>query len=173
MFKKRSDSVNKEELKEFSKNIKNAFGTLKIELNDHLDGINANTDEISKQMTFLYELEQKIEKLDEKIENISIDLGNMKKRLPEKEGFFPMLSKNEQKVFVVLYTSSETPLSCFDIASKVNMPELSVKKLIENLISKGIPLLQKKFEGRIFFSLDPNFRELQAKKNVLSIDVNI
>ena len=169
MLKKRI--VKKRELIELNKGISSAFKTIKEELEDHLDAININTNEISKQEDNFYGIDEKIEKLSQKIDNLSVVMDEIRKRLPEKEGFFPTLSKQEQKVFVLFYTTENTPLSYLDVATQLRIPELSSKKIIENLVGKGIPILQKKIDNKFFFTLEPKFRELQMRKNVVNIEI--
>jgi len=38
------------------------------------------------------------------------------------------------------------------------------------MLQKGVPVLKKKDGSRVFIRLDPAFRELQAKKNVIGLD---
>ena len=168
---KKEGIVNKKELVELQKGLKSAFKTIKEELEDHLSAININTEEISKQEGNFYMIDEKIEKLNQKIDNLTVVMNNIKKRLPEQEGFFPTLSKQEQRVFALLYTIENTPLSYLDISTQLRIPELSTKKLIENLVGKGIPILQKKIDDKFFFTLEPKFKELQMKKNVVNIDL--
>ena len=146
--------------------IKKSFDSVKEELEDHLISINENTSEIEKVYKHLDDIEEKIDKLNEKIEAIQLTLQEETKKQE--------LTANEQKVFLILYTFGEkNPLSYTDIARKLNMTELEIKETISSMISKNIPITTHIIDGITYFSIDKEFRQKQAKENILQIDPEI
>jgi hypothetical protein len=54
---------------------------------------------------------------------------------------------------------------------RTGLTELAVKAHIFAMINKGIPILERQIDGQSFFRLDKKFKELQAKENILKIDM--
>ena len=78
------------------------------------------------------------------------------------------LTRREQEVFMVLYTNDEE-LTYLDISRKLGLKEDSVKDYISSMCTKGVPIIKKFIPNSVLISLDPEFRSLQAKENILSI----
>ena len=159
---------NKEDfnLNEFDKTIRSAFKAVKQEMDDHLSAINENTEEMQDHLIHLEELEQKFEKLQEKIDEIHVMLSRI-----TRDGEYS-LSDSEKKVFMVLYSVEQTPLSYADISMRTGLTELAVKAHIFSMINKGIPILERQIDAQSFFRLDKTFKDLQAKENVLNIKID-
>jgi len=85
----------------------------------------------------------------------------------------PDLSMDEQKVFLLLYTSENTLLSHKQISNKLEVPIIVTVSNINNLISKGIPIVEKKIDGDSYYELDRQFRDIQAKEGVVEISPSI
>lgn len=153
-------------LKDFQTGIKSAFDAVKMELDEHLDSINHSTREIQSIYDYMSELDAKIEKLNERIDDMQMLIN------PEQQKEEPInLTNREQEVFLVLY--SEEKIIIKEIAKKLGFTEEMVNKYIYNLISKGIPVLREYNEKTVSFSLDLKFKDLQAKKNILNINESI
>jgi len=159
---------NKEDskLKEIENSVKSAFKAVKEEMEDHLTSINENTEELQEHSSHIDELESKFEKLQERFDEIHMMLSRM-----TKQGDLS-LSETEKNVFMVLYSIEQTPLSYTDISMRTGLTELAVKAHIFSMINKGIPILERQIDGQSFFRLDKKFKELQAKENVLKIDMD-
>ncbi|HIH39747.1 TPA: hypothetical protein HA219_03440 [Candidatus Woesearchaeota archaeon] len=159
---------NKEDskLKEIENSVKSAFKAVKEEMEDHLTSINENTEELQEHSAHIDELESKFEKLQERFDEIHMMLSRM-----TKQGDLS-LSETEKNVFMVLYSIEQTPLSYTDISMRTGLTELAVKAHIFSMINKGIPILERQIDGQSFFRLDKKFKELQAKENVLKIDMD-
>ncbi|MEK6886927.1 MAG: hypothetical protein AABW88_03775 [Nanoarchaeota archaeon] len=134
-------------------------------MDDHLTSINDNTEELQEHSTHLEDLESKFEKLQERFDEIHMMLSRM-----TKQGEVS-LSETEKNVFMVLYSIEQTPLSYTDISMRTGLTELAVKAHIFSIINKGIPILERQIDGQSFFRLDKKFKELQAKENILKIDM--
>jgi len=146
--------------------IKISFGKVENELNEHLDSINANTNEIQSVYELLAELDLKLNKLDSRMDELQLKLDKDSKKIIDIR--IEPLTKIEKKVFMALYTSEIEEITYKDIANKIGIEEVLVQEYITNLIAKGIPM-SKKFQGSsIFISLDKNFKELQAKENIIN-----
>jgi hypothetical protein len=140
---------------------------LQEELDDHLAAINENSSEIAQNGDHLVEMEEKFEKLKEKVDEIHFMLS----KLTQNEDY--ELSENEKRVFMVLYSVEQTPLSYTDIAVRTHQTELAVKAYVFSMINKGIPIVEMKMGDQSFFKLAKEFKDLQAKENVLKIDQEI
>ena len=162
MFVKKNDNSKIEEL---DKTIRSAFKAVKAEMDDHLTSINDNTDELEQQSTRINEIEAKFDKLQEKVDEIHMMLSklNLKNEVT--------LTEPEKNVFMVLYSIEQTPLSYADISMRTGLTELAVKAHIFSMINKTIPIIERQIDGQSFFRLDKKFKELQAKENILKIDM--
>ena len=151
--------------------IKNAFSTLKEELNEHLDSINENTNESQAIYDYACELDSKISKLDEKIDHLQMMFEafiEQNKNVGEIE-----LSVDEQKIFLTLYTAGDSLMSYKKISDKIDIPKVSVSRGILSMTDKGIPISEKYIDGESYFELDRSFRDLQAKEGVVKISPSI
>jgi len=162
LFKKR------EKEKEISSSLKEA----KDELDEHLMSINQNTNEIQTNYEYLCELDSKIEKLKERIDEITMFLGLSR---PKQQYKVSPLTKSEKEVFLVLYTKGEEKgyLTYKEIAKCLAQSENLVMNYITNLIEKGIPIIKKYANNKVYIKLDPSFKGLQAKENIVGIDETI
>lgn len=150
-------------LNDIENDVKNSFKTICEEFEDHLDAINENTQELNEHSAALGDLDEKIEKLNERIEEIHLMLKQLIK--PHFS-----LTEAEKKVFLMLYSVENTPVSYSDIARKTDMTELVVKAHIYSMINKGIPIAAKKIDSLLYFKLEKGFKERQAKENIIHIE---
>lgn len=156
-----------EDLKEMQKGIKKAFTAVKEEMNVHLETINQNSSEIQSIYEVLSELDGKIEKLNERIDQLQMSVD------PDEDNFFPVeLTMREQEVFLIIYAENDS-ISAKEIGKRLGFSDEMVNRYIHNMISKGIPLLKHYKNNEIFIAIDLKFKDLQARKNVLKIDESI
>lgn len=143
--------------------------SIQEELEDHRISINENTNEIEANYEYIRALEKQIEVLTKKVEELSLKIEGKKE---EKKFVFSPLSEREKSVFLVLYTQTQVqPFTSYDIlAKKLNLPESLVSSYVTNMLEKGIPIVKKYSEGIVYLKLDEEFRELQAKKNIVGIN---
>jgi hypothetical protein len=141
------------------------FNYVRKQLEEHLTAINENTSEIQAMLDFLQEVEFKIEKLSARIDSIQM-VEDKKNEIP----YVMPLNMIERKVFLVLYTEHSS-LTYNEIAQKVQLPETLIPDYISSLVHKGIPLQRSHFNDRLFFKLDPEFKELQAKENIVNLSL--
>ena len=148
--------------------LKEAFKQIKHEFNEHLETINQNTSEIQGLYDYVSEVEQKLDKLNERIDELQMSVN------PDMtyDQFNVELSHREQEVFVMLYAEQDkvTPV---DIARKLGFTDEMVHRYIYNLITKGIPVIKHFEKEEMLLSLDVRFKDLQARKNILKINESV
>jgi len=135
------------------------------ELDEHRAAINENTDEIQSNYAYAQELHQKLSQLAERLGHIELLLEGQVKRFEVHP-----LTNPEKQVFLVLYTE-EKPLTYADITAQTGYTESLVQHHLTSLIEKGIPIIKSYFNGTPFMKLNPEFKELQAKENLLNLSL--
>lgn len=163
------EQISKKDFLAHTNGVSFAFNKVKSELNDHLDTINQNTSEINSMQQYIVELESKIEKLSERIDTLMSENS-----FEQNYEFNEMLSLREQEVFIALYTA-DTKKSAIQIAQYLGLTDELIHNYIYKIISKGIPI-QKKFSddsGELHYVLDPHFKDLQARKNLVEINESV
>jgi len=138
-----------------------AFKKIKEEMNDHLDAINQNTTEINSNSSYILELENMINKLSERIDELEL-------RLSGKKHFdHVLLNPKEYEIFLLLYSRNGDLINYREISRTLGLTEEIVHKQIMNIINKGVPIIKKYFDNNTYLVLDPDFRNIQAKENIV------
>jgi len=159
--------------KETNTELHDAFSQIKDEFEDHLVAINENTKEIQANYELISEIDQKLNKLAERMDKIEMFLQKDGMKIEEKPNFKPVrLSKREQEIFLILYTLEELKGSVkyTDIAKRVCLTDDIVASYVSNMIRKGVPIRKKYITNEAHLSLNPQFKALQAKENILQIE---
>tara|TARA_Y100000310_G_scaffold332056_2_gene406876 strand:+ start:131 stop:673 length:543 start_codon:yes stop_codon:yes gene_type:complete len=158
---------------ETNQELKEAFSQVKDEFEDHLHAINANTNEIQSNHEFLVGIDQKIGKVEERLDRITMFLERHGME-PEQQHVFDVekLTKREQEVFLVLYTQEEAKgsVTYLDMAHHTGLTEDLVANYVANMIAKGVPIRKSYLHNQAHFALNPHFKAMQAKENVLGIE---
>ena len=133
----------------------------------HLDSINQNTNEIQSNYEYMADMEAKVNKLSEKVDEIQIQLNPhfYSNALDEVR-----LSRREQEVFLGIYTE-EDRVSMPELARKLGIAPEMCDSVVTNIRAKGIPVVRQLVEEEIHVSLDYTFKDLQARKNVLKLEL--
>ncbi|MFH0868254.1 MAG: hypothetical protein V1831_02990 [Candidatus Woesearchaeota archaeon] len=171
-FKQRKRYFSKKP-KDYDLELKEALKSIKSELDEHLDAVNENTSEIQTSYECINEINDKAEKLAERIESIEIFLQQYSAfNAVEKSFDIKPLTKKEQYVFLVIYALEDEKglVSYGDIIRKTDFPGYVVNEYIARLVEKGIPLMKKYINNLPYIKLNPEFKRLQAKENILCID---
>lgn len=154
---------------ELRQQVKQVLECFREELDDHRLAINENTTEIISTNDFLNELNCKLDKLSERLDELTLLLKGQK----QEENFeLRPLSGREKDVFQVLYllTESQPYASYEQIAKKSCMTKELVMGYVTSIIQKGVPVL-KKYDGSVvFLRLEPAFRQKQSKENIVGIN---
>jgi len=171
------DDFFKQRKRYFSKrkdiNLKEPIKQLKNELDGHLEAINENTAEIQESYGCMNEINDKLEKLSERFERMELFLQSHSNFIVEDKIFEVLpLTKTEQHVFLVIYALEDEKglVSHTDISRKTGLPSYVVSEYITRLVQKGVPLIRKFVNNIPYLKLNPDFKRLQAKENILMID---
>ena len=171
-------------LEKLQRAIKNAFLKIKEEFDEHLHAINENTNEIQSNYEYLCRLETRIDKIEEKINEMGFIVDQFKakktysfQKVDGSQQQFQVspLTQAEMQVFLVLYTIDDLmkKATYHEIAKKLTISESLVQNYITNLIEKGIPIIKQYLNNKVYLKLDADFKNLQAKKNILNIDQSL
>lgn len=165
-FNSRYDAI-RSELESLQEGTKHAFHHIKNEFDDHLSAINQNTSEIQSLYDFLSDLDRRLDKVQERVDELQMQVNPEMRDVPEIE-----LTLREQEVFFVLYTESEA-VSVEEIGRRLGFTTEMVNKYVFNLVSKGVPVMRDESDESLRVSIDNRFRTLQAKQEVVSVDQGI
>ena len=155
-------------------NLTAAFNQIKEEFDEHLAAINGNTNEIQSNYSYLCELDSRIEKLKERIDQIQIFLQKNHGFMAEENKKFEVsrLTKNEKEVFLVLYTLDESKgnVGYKDLARNLGLTEELVCSYINNMVAKGVPIVKRYINNKPYLKLNKDFKRQQTKENILKIE---
>ena len=162
---------NSSTIEDFESSVKSSFVKVKEDLDEHLEAINDNTSEIQVNSEQMAELEHKVEKLNEKMEQILLLLEGRTKQTDEERFPVQPLTLREQEVFAQLYILDDHKyLSYLDISHRIGLPTDLIKQLTQSMTAKGVHLLKRYVDDILVLSLDPEFKQYQAKTNALQIN---
>ena len=168
------DDFFKERKRFFSKRMKIFdLESISKELDEHLEALNENTSEIMTSYECMNEINDKVEKLAERIESIEIFLQQHSNFTAVEKSFdVKPLTKTEKDVFLVIYALEDEKglVSCEQIRKKMGLSVYMVNEYLSRLVEKGIPLMKKYVNGVPYINLNPEFKRIQAKENILMID---
>jgi predicted nucleic acid-binding Zn-ribbon protein len=153
------------------KSIKDAFSKVKTEMDEHRESINANTNEIQTMYEYICRLESQIEKMKERFDEMSMFYANAGSPRDLNEGDYSIRSadENEKEAFLALYSSSEHHSALKDLARRIGRDVEQTARLFESLAHKGVPIKLYSVNNEKFLYLDPEFKGLQAKHNIMEI----
>jgi hypothetical protein len=170
---KQNSSTAKEHINSVDDKLKKTFVKIKEELNDYRESINQNTNEIQGNYEYTCRLESKIDKLSERVDELSMFIQQLTGREKEYERFsVSSLTTKEQEIFLTIYMS-EREISYKDLARKTGLTENLVVCYVTNLITKGVLITKRYFENEILLGVDKEFKEVQAKHNILNINESV
>lgn len=158
-----------------NKRLRSEFEGIRQEFEEHLQAINENTSEIASNFEYVSEIEAKLDRLSERVDVMQMYMeSSLGMQTAKKERFdIKRLSRKEQQVFLVIYTLEEEKgkLTYKDIAEKLGISEHLTASYVTSLIEKGIPIVKRYINSRPYFGLDPDFKTLQAKENILQLSL--
>ena len=157
------------------KKLRQEFTKIKQEFEEHLQSINENTNEIAANYEYTCEIESKLDKLSERVDQIQMYLESASGNFVSRSKNFDVkrLDRREQEVFLVIYTLEEEKgsLTYGDIAKKLSMSEQLASNYVTSLIEKGVPIIKRYLNSKPYLKLDPEFKTLQAKENILQLSL--
>ena len=173
LLTEKEGTIYSETFRTTNKQLHEAFSQIRDEFEDHLVAINENTNEVQGNYELISNLDQKMNKFAERLDRIELFLQQHGMKIEEKQEFKPIrLSKREQEIFLILYTLEEVKgsVTYLDIARKVCLTEDIVASYVSNMIRKGVPISKKYITNQTHLNLNPRFKALQAKENILQIE---
>jgi hypothetical protein len=149
------------------KKLRDAFGKIREERDEHLESINELTNELQSAFDYISDLENKYEKLKEITDELQMFKNSL--LLNDKTHFSNIiLSLDEQKLFLSLYVFGEKePLSFKFLTKKLSIEQDVIKMLLSSLLDKKIPITRERIGTEWYFNIDPRFRELQTRENLI------
>ncbi|MCB9361831.1 hypothetical protein H6504_00205 [Candidatus Woesearchaeota archaeon] len=160
--------------------LKKAFESIKDEFSDHLEAINANTNEIQSNYEQLCDLDIKIEKLNERIDEVQLMLSQLiserEIRVTHRteEYHIGRLTKREKEIFLLIYELEEKGQTTYEeLAKKGGYTSSLMMAYVANLVAKGIPIQKRYVNNTAMLSLEPKFKEYQTKHNIVDINAEI
>jgi hypothetical protein len=155
-------------------NLSAVFNQIKGDLDEHLCAINGNTNEIQSNYSYLCELDSKIEKIKERIDQMQVFLQKNQGFMAEENKKFEVspLTQNEKKVFLVLYTleDSKGNVGYKDLARNLGLTEELVCSYVNNMVAKGVPIVKRYINNKPYLKLNQDFKRMQIKENLLNIE---
>lgn len=163
-------SISEQQLVSISESevIKQVLDSMREELDDHRQSINENTTELETVFEFLSALEAKLDNVQRIAEQLALTLNAPQQAIG-------VLNRREKQVSQALFLLGKTKpwVSCEELANHCSFSREVLAATIAALIAKQVPIL-KKYDGtRAYVQLTPNFREQQAKHNVLKTDCQL
>lgn len=153
--------------------LKGSFSKIKEELDDYRECLNQNTNEIQSNYEYICRLDAKIDKLAERLDELTMVVQQSKEPCEQKEQFsVSTLTRKEQEIFMAIYVS-DNGASYAEIARKAGLTENLVVCYATNLIAKGVPLIKQYLANGVRLYIDENFRQVQAKQNILKINESV
>ncbi len=148
--------------------IKQVFDGMREELDDHRQTINENTTEIETVFEFLNALEAKLDNVQHLVERLALTLN-------QSTPVIGVLTRREKTVCQTLFLLGKTRpwVSCEEIATKCGLSREVLAATLAALVTKHVPVLKKYDSTRAYAQLSPEFREQQAKHNVIKADCQL
>ena len=152
--------------------VNHAFSKVRQELDEHLDAINQNTSELSVTNQYVAHLESKIEKLNERLDELTVG-KTVEEDLSAYEDVSITLSIREQEVFLLLYIANEKKSISY-LSRYLGLTAEFIQQYISRLVSKGVPIrTYESADGERVYSLERGFKDLQARKNIIALDQRV
>lgn len=171
---KREKILSSENIDNVGYKLNEILSQIQEEFEDHLSAINDNTNEIQANFEYIQRLEAKIDKMNERLDQVQLILKRLTGIDIKKEHPFQNidLTKEEKDVFLILYTQEEIRgcITYMDISKKLGISEELAKGYITNMIEKGVPIIKRYINRKAYINIDPEFKEIQAKENILNIN---
>ncbi|MBI2654060.1 hypothetical protein HYX02_04580 [Candidatus Woesearchaeota archaeon] len=161
-------------LSNVGRTIKQELAKIRHDLEEHLQTINENTNEIVANYEYICEIEAKLDRLSARIDEIQMFLESNGAALTRRSNFeVKKLSRMEQQVFLVIYTLEEEKgsITYDDIAEKLGISGHLAASYVTSIIEKGVPIIKCYLNSKPFLKLDPVFKTLQTKENILQLSL--
>lgn len=163
--------------KSAAKRLRQAFSEIKKEFNEHLDAINENTNEIQSNYETLLRLESKMDKMESKLNEIQAFVDQFKTQnvyfIDDENNTFTIipLNEKEKQAFKAIYEleAENAKITYGTVADLLGISTSLAREYVMSLIEKGVPIMKSYLDHKVYLSLEPKFKELQTKKNIVSL----
>lgn len=151
------------------------FESIREELDEHRESINDTTNEIQANYEYSCRIEARLDKLTERLDQLQMFMQKYGFKVVQEAKFdCKPLTNKEQEVFLLLYTLEEKgPVTYDDISRRSGLTTELVSEYVTNMIEKGVPVLKRYIHNKVYLKLDPDFKKVQAKENILKISQTI
>lgn len=156
----------KKSLLEIEEKFRKNLASIRQELSEHLSAINENTGELQSFFDYLQEIEQKLDKLSQRLDQLQLQSN-----FPKEKPYIAPLNTTEKKLFLTFYTEGN-PLSCLELSQKSGVPLSIIREFLTSLSQKGIPLTRAFLNNQTCYQIDPQFKEWQAKENIINLSLD-
>jgi hypothetical protein len=159
--------------------VSEVVSSFREELDEYKEVINENTAEIQTNFSYLSQIDHKIQRLTERLDELSLIVSQLNPAVQAKGDEEPVrvtpLTSREKEVFFALYTMGHTqPYASYSqLAKRLLMSESQVASFVACLVSKGVPIKKKYHLNQAFIALEDGFRELQARENVVGLNAKL
>lgn len=151
----------------FQTEVKGVLLQIQEELDDHRLSINENTADVEALFEYIKAVEAKVDRIIQFLES----KNTVQK--PEASAAIAVkpLNSAEKRVFQALYavTQASSWASYKDIAAKAGMAPDTIASYVARLLEKGVPIVKKFQDKTAYVGIKEDFRQLQAKTNILGI----
>jgi DNA-directed RNA polymerase specialized sigma subunit len=153
----------------FKTNLNHVLSAVREELDDHRESINENTTEIQTSHEFLAQLDDKLDKLAARIDELTL---LVKGRSEKSSTSVKTLTKREKQVFQTIYQIGAMSqfITYRDIAKHLGTSESLIAQYVTNIVEKGVPVVKRYSSSRVYLNLEKSFREKQAKHCVVGVN---
>lgn len=162
--RKRHDFISADDVRQ----LKEEVAVAREEVDEQMQAINGNTNEIDIQNSFICEIDNRLTKMEEKVDEVHFLL----RQLVTTSNLSVELSKDEQRVFLILYTH-EKFMKPDMVSRKAFLDEEVVGDALDAMMDKGIPLDREVLDGNVYFRMNKDFKLRQAKENIIHIDPEV
>jgi hypothetical protein len=141
------------------------------ELDDHREAINENTNEITLNQEFLGEISSRIDRLAERIDELTLFVKGSGKSSQASWDIKP-LSEREKEVFHAFYVLCEqknNAVTYKELAQQLDVGESTAAGFMTSFVAKGIPLVKRYHAGRAYVGMEQGFRMAQAQRNIVGL----
>ena len=143
-------------LSSVSKEFEACIKGIREEMDDHLEAINSNTNEIMSNYEYMCQLDSRLSKVEEKLDELLLAAG-IHPSSKYHDFKLPKLTKSEQELYEFLL-EIEKPIGCRELAFKLALTQTLLAEYLTALIEKGIPVGKRYSGSDILISLDVRFQ---------------
>jgi HSP90 family molecular chaperone len=155
-----------------------AFNEVKKEFEEHLESINEGTNEIQSNYESILRIETRLDKVEGMLTEINQFIKQFKTQNvyfldDDSDNLFNImpLTEDEKKIFKIIYELENEGIKTtyLKISDLSGISISLVREHVNSLIEKGIPIIKNYLHQQVHISLEPKFREIQIKQNIINI----